>query len=429
MNYHSILNPSFVNFVSSSRLLNKTEINHLYKICDKSNDENKLIFEYENKFSSIVGLNNSAVCFGSARMAFFSLMYLLGIKKDDEIIIQSATCSVMVNAIIKIGATPVFADMDLNTLGTSADSVIKLVNQKTKLIVAQHSFGIPCEIDKIVECGKKNNIFVLEDCALTLTTFYKKKQVGNWGDAAIFSTDHTKPINTLIGGILYSKNKKLITNIKSYRDTLPNFSASHQLLMLKQYLFENKYFRYGHYYKGNILLKISNFFNKILFKEYVFLNDDTQLSIKNNNYPYPAKMPPFIAQIGLYELQKWDDNRRNRHEFLQKYINVFKKTDNLKLLPKSYLDDNFIVPNRLVFFSENIKEAYGFFKKYFPVEESWFRDQIIGCDNPEDFGYVYGSCKNSEKNSKEIINFPVNNNLNFQNNFTNSLKIFFKLHK
>ena len=76
MNYHSILNPSFVNFVSSSRLLNKTEINHLYKICDKSNDENKLIFEYENKFSSIVGLNNSAVCFGSARMAFFSLMYL-----------------------------------------------------------------------------------------------------------------------------------------------------------------------------------------------------------------------------------------------------------------------------------------------------------------------------------------------------------------
>lgn len=55
--------------------------------------------------------------------------------------------------------------------------------------MAQHSFGIPCDIVDIVELGKKHDIFVMEDCAITLDSSINGIKVGNWGDAAIFSTD------------------------------------------------------------------------------------------------------------------------------------------------------------------------------------------------------------------------------------------------
>ena len=63
------------------------------------------------------------------------------------------------------------------------------------MIVAQHSFGIPCEIQPIVNFAKKKNIFLLEDCALTMGSSIKGIKCGNFGDAALFSTDNTKLIN------------------------------------------------------------------------------------------------------------------------------------------------------------------------------------------------------------------------------------------
>ena len=70
-------------------------------------------------------------------------MKILKIGNGDEVIIQASNCSVMVNAVLRIGATPVFADIDINTLGTDPKSVSNLTTSKTKLIGAQHSFGIP----------------------------------------------------------------------------------------------------------------------------------------------------------------------------------------------------------------------------------------------------------------------------------------------
>ena len=80
------------------------------------------------------------------------------------------------------------------------------------MIVAQHSFGIPCKIDKIKEVANKHGIFLLEDCALTLESKFKKITVGNYGDAALFSFDHTKPLNGFSGGAFFTQKNYYIKN-------------------------------------------------------------------------------------------------------------------------------------------------------------------------------------------------------------------------
>ena len=110
-------------------------------------------------------------------MGFYELMKYKNIKKGDEIIILGATCAVMINAILRLKAIPKFSDIDLNTYGSEVKSINKLINKNTKIIIAQHSFGIPCDIHPIVELAKKKKIFLIEDCALTLGSSINGKKL------------------------------------------------------------------------------------------------------------------------------------------------------------------------------------------------------------------------------------------------------------
>ena len=123
----------------------------------------------------------------------------------------------MVNSIIIVGAKPVYSDIDLNTFGSCPESIKSKISSKTKMIIAQHTLGIPCKIEKILEISKKKNIFLLEDCALSLGSKSSNIVLGNFGDAAIFSTDHSKPLNTLIGGMVYTKNIDLHKKINTIK--------------------------------------------------------------------------------------------------------------------------------------------------------------------------------------------------------------------
>ena len=147
-------------------------------------------------------------------MGFFALMQIRGIGKGDEVILQGHTCSVMPNAVWRTGATPIYADIDSNTFGSSAIEIDKVITPQTKMIVAQHSFGIPCDIEPIVDLARSKGIFLLEDCAITLGSKLKGIQVGNFGDAALFSIDHSKPLNAFTGGLIYTRKNELYEKLK-----------------------------------------------------------------------------------------------------------------------------------------------------------------------------------------------------------------------
>ncbi len=152
----SILNAPYFGFVQGHNYIGNKDISDIYNIV--GTDDEELILNYEQSFSKLVG-DGGSVSFATGRMGFYALMKICGVGKGDEIIINGATCSVMVNAILRCGATPVYSDIDSNTFGSSSHSIKECLTIRTKMVVAQHSFGIPCEIDLISDICKKRAFF------------------------------------------------------------------------------------------------------------------------------------------------------------------------------------------------------------------------------------------------------------------------------
>lgn len=371
-------------------------------------ESENIIDDFESQFAKLIG-DGKSVSYASARMGFYELMRYLEIDSDDEIIILGATCSVMVNAIIKTGARPIFSDIDPETYGSSSLEIEKKINGNTKLIIAQHSFGIPCEINKIAKLADKRKIFLLEDCALTLGSKIDGVKVGNFGNAALFSTDHTKPINTLVGGLVYSKNNDLIDSLKKSQLKIPSLSKSRQVALFRRIRLESNYCIPTNYSKMGLLELFEVVRKKILPKYKDFLDEDYGVN-RMNSYPYPSRLPPFLAMIGIFEIARWRETSIQRKDLLANLIKLFKAEDLLILLPKCYTDSRLeIIPLRFAFHSKLNEEAIINLSSFMNTDSVWFKEPIVSTSLPlESYNYLKGDCPHSERIGPQMINIPCN---------------------
>lgn len=374
-------------------------------------EKQRVLFEYEERFGKLVG-DGFASSFASGRMAFYTLMEVLGIGEGDEVILTAFTCSVMPNAVMKRGARPVYADMDRVTFGSSASAIQKVITSKTKLIVAQHSFGIPCDIDQIVNLAKEKGIFVVEDCAITLDSSLRGVKVGNWGDAAIFSTDHSKPLNTVIGGMLYTRNPDIHEKAERLARMSPTLSDEHQQNLYRQMLFERKHYIPTRYPRARIHDYVQKMWARMLgAKRTVFLEDNYTRPVSHKeSYPYPAAMPAFLAMLGIFELERWSEQKVRRKKLLSCFNDKLRKSCYNKNLLVIYNDPGRdIVPLRLVFSCPDSGELLRRLSKYIDVSWIWFR-QPVACavEGLESLQYVSDSCPVSEEICSGIVNLPCN---------------------
>jgi perosamine synthetase len=388
-------------FVYGHNYLSDVKVNELINVMQTNKGEQ--ITKFETKISDNIGDLGKAVSFSAGRMGFFALMQIQGIGKGDEVILQGHTCSVMPNAVWRTGATPVFADIDPNTFGSSAIEIDKVLTKKTKMIVAQHSFGIPCDIEPIVALAKSKGIFLLEDCAISMGSKINRIQIGNFGDAALFSIDHSKPLNAFIGGLIYTRNNELYEKLKEVQISAYDLPVERQEAIWEKFLFERKYYNPANYGKSFLIGKL----NRLLLRERdSYLTDDYGKE-PSSTYPYPAKLPTFLAQLGLYELERWGSEREKRQDLLVAFLELSTSVGLTEFLPAPYFDKNLeIVPLRFVY---THPDAYTIRKKmsnFMDINWFWFDSPIVACRNPQDLGYEYGSCPVSENVGKEIINWP-----------------------
>jgi dTDP-4-amino-4,6-dideoxygalactose transaminase len=364
--------------------------------------------EFEGEFSKFIGLNS--VSFAAGRMGFYSLLKILNVKSGDEVILTGFTCSVMVNAVLRVGATPVYADISKDTLGTSAQSVEKNISLHTKIIVAQHSFGIPCEIDEICKISKKHNIFLLEDCALALDSSIHGRKLGLFGDASLFSFDHTKPINAMIGGVVCTKDNSLYLKLKEVQKASGEISLKKQTALFKRFLLERKYCNPKKYGLFQIIDYARVVYEKIFNRESAFLMNDSEYSLKSfDPYPYPSKMPEFISFIALNELKRWPNTKNERQYIMRRYIEILKTTEYAPTVSELYCkDDVDITPLRFVFTHPNGSGLRNRMDSFLNVDWTWFKAPIISIIGPiENYGYMPGTCPVSESIGKTIVNFPT----------------------
>jgi perosamine synthetase len=158
--------------------------------------------------------NGRLFYFWKGRVALYTLLRSLGVGPGDEVIIPGFTCVVVPNAVLYLGATPVYADIEAATYNLSAATVEPLISPRTKVIVAQNTFGLSADLDPIMALAKRHNLEVIEDCAHGLGGSYRGRPNGTVAHAAFFSTQWSKPISTGLGGVAYTQDNSMAQKIE-----------------------------------------------------------------------------------------------------------------------------------------------------------------------------------------------------------------------
>lgn len=168
--------------------------------------------EFEQLFCETIGCRH-AVTLSSATAGMHLSLYALGIGPGDEVITPSLTWVSTVNLIAACGATPIFADVERDTLMVSAETVEPLITERTRLIVPVHYAGAAVELDPLRELAKRHGIPLLEDAAHAVGTQYRGREIGVDGHA-IFSFHPIKNITTGEGGMFCSDDPELAEHIR-----------------------------------------------------------------------------------------------------------------------------------------------------------------------------------------------------------------------
>lgn len=168
---------------------------------------------FERTMASYLGLSGAAATSSGTAALHLSLL-ALGVKEGDEVIIPSFTCSALLNAVYHCRATPTIVDIDEETMNISLAATRTALSKRTAAIIIPHMFGHPVEdMDDFLALGPP----VIEDCAQSLGATHQGRMTGTWGAAAMFSFYATKVITTGQGGMVASRNEKMLEGVRDLR--------------------------------------------------------------------------------------------------------------------------------------------------------------------------------------------------------------------
>ncbi len=171
---------------------------------------------FEKAIAKKVG-SKFAVAFNSGTAALHSAYFVAGIGKGDEVIVPSLTFAATANAVLYLGAKPVFADSDIETGNMSVADTKKKITKKTKAIVAVDYGGRPADLREFKALAKKHKLVFIEDAAQALGAEYRGKPVGALADMTMFSFHPVKSITTGEGGVITTNNEKYVRALRLFR--------------------------------------------------------------------------------------------------------------------------------------------------------------------------------------------------------------------
>ncbi|RNC83672.1 MAG: DegT/DnrJ/EryC1/StrS family aminotransferase [Balneola sp.] len=174
-----------------------------------------LVNRLEEELISYLGIDNLLFT-GNGTIALQIAIKALELK--GEIITTPFTYVATASSIFWEGCTPVFVDIDNSTFNIDSDKIESAITDQTSAILATHVFGNPCEVERIGEIARRNNLKVIYDAAHCFGTTFKGKSIFNWGDISTASFHATKIYHTVEGGAVISSNSNLFQRMRYMRN-------------------------------------------------------------------------------------------------------------------------------------------------------------------------------------------------------------------
>lgn len=356
----------------------------------------KEIKKIEEKFKEYFKVKH-AISFNSGRSSLMAILKSLEIEGD--VLSQAFTCNASSNPVKWSGLKPVYVDcsddfnLDLEKVSLTSDS---------KVLMVQHTFGTPADMEKITEFCNRNNLILIEDCAHSLGATYNGKKVGTFGKAAFFSFSRDKIISSVYGGMVITNDDDLAERIKKFQEEIkyPSFYwIKQQLLHPILMNFSLSTYRLI----GRYLL--------VLFQLLRIMSKAVHWKEKRGEVPsyFPKRMPNALAILTLNQFNKLERFNQHRKEIALFYSQGLK-------------DSSFLLPE----ISEKASPTFLRFSIRHPkahqiIRKAWDNNLLIGDwytsviappdTRLEKVGYQKGSCPNAEKLARETLNLPTHINI------------------
>lgn len=255
------------------------------------------VAEFEKEFARYVGARY-AVAVNSGTAALHAACFAARIEKGDEVITTPITFAASANCVLYQGGTPVFADIDENTLNIAPVKIKKKITKKTKALIPVDFTGLPVDLEKILQIAKDNNSIIIEDASHALGATYKDSKIGSISDMTIFSFHPVKHITTGEGGMITTNNKEYYERLKLFR--------THGITKDKDKL----------------------------------LNYDGPWYYEMQELGYNYRLTDFQCALGLNQLKKIDRIIQRRRKIVKKYNYEFKDIPEIKISQINPTDSN-----------------------------------------------------------------------------------------
>lgn len=332
----------------------------------------------------------------SGRSGLFLILKALGIGEGNEVLLQAFTCNAVPNPVLWVGATPIYVDIDEETLNIDPQALEQKITSRTKAVIIQHTFGYSADMDRITAIAKKHNLTVIEDCAHALGATYHGKKIGTFGDVAFFSFGRDKVISSVYGGMIITRNEQYAEKIESLcaRISAPSpFWIVQQLL--HPIIMELVMRRYG---VGKFLL--------VALQKLHLLSLAVQPCEKRGERPryFPRRLPNALAALAVSQLHRLERFNTHRRQIAQIYSSsLVEKYHHLQ--PQNASEAIFL---RYTVRHPNAHSILKQARKAGFYLGDWYTSVIAPADTDlSAMRYTLGSCSHAEQLSREVLNLPT----------------------
>ncbi len=349
---------------------------------------------YEDVFASTTGVRYG-VSFAAGRVGLYGLLRALRIEPNDEVLLQVPSHVVVANAIRYVGARPIYVDCDPRTYNIDLADAETKVSDRTRVLLVQHTFGVPADMDAVTTFAERHGLEIIEDCVHALGATYGGRPVGSFGRAAMFSTEETKIITTTLGGMVVTDDAPLAVDLRNFQAQCSwpeaSLAASH---LVKLVLFH------------------------ALTRPSVHRAARAAYHAAGRRSPLPRAMAPGEelgekppdyeqrlsngqASVGLRQLRRLDANVSHRREIAETYARALPADARVEIPPAaepSFLRYPVWVRDR----DEALRAASGLASL-----GTWFSSVLEDASSPDVADYQHGSCPHAEAAARHLVNLPT----------------------
>jgi dTDP-4-amino-4,6-dideoxygalactose transaminase len=367
--------------------------------------DGRAIKQLEDEFKKYLGVKY-AVSFNSGRSSLYAILKALDLPYESDVLLQAFTCNASINPILWADLNPVYVDCNKDDYNINTEDLKIKVTPDSKVLMVQHTFGMPANMKEAAELAKRYNLTLIEDAAHALGAKYDGQKVGTFGKAAFFSFSRDKIISCVYGGMAVTNDDRIGKKLEEFQKEFaqPNiFWILQQLLhpiLLRYFILP----AYNLFDLGKIMLifaQISHLLSKaVSWQE------------KRGRRPdyFPKALPNGLAILALNQFSKLEKFENQRKNIAQVY---YKELANAGFkLPAKFEDRS---PSWLRFTVQH-KDAHEI------IYEAWHKQNILIGDwyttviapfdtNLKSMRYKPGTCPTAETLAKQTLNLPTHINI------------------